>query len=34
VDVFLGLKPQAESCSPFGTKTRIPAGQIQNSFTA
>jgi hypothetical protein len=21
VDVFLGLKPQAESCSPFGTKT-------------
>ena len=24
VDTFLGLKPQAESCSPFGTKSDCP----------
>jgi hypothetical protein len=24
VDMFLGLKPQAESCSPFGTKPYSP----------
>ena len=25
MDVFPGLKPQAESCSPFGTKTSLTA---------
>jgi len=24
VDMFLGLKPQAKSCSPFGTKSSNP----------
>ena len=31
INRHLGLKPQAESCSPFGTKSTVPTGQDSNT---
>ena len=31
---YLGLKPQAESCSPFGTKPGEPSGTKGDLFLA